>query len=55
MICPFRHDIDCDDCELYDEYYNEKGGYEACAINEIGDNLKEIAKQLARIAEGLRK
>jgi len=55
MICPFRHDIECDDCDLQVKDYDKKGGYSACAFIEISDTLKVIAKALESIAQGVMK
>ena len=44
MNCPLRHDIECEDCELHMEVEEEHGYYHTCAIVEIAEQLRQIAR-----------
>ena len=45
MNCPFRHDIECNDCALYMEHIEtHKGYYSSCAFIEIAERLKQLVQ-----------
>ena len=46
MTCPFRHDIECNECDVYIQNIPDTDGfYSSCAITEIALALMKIAER----------